>query len=178
MIQKILYATDLGAFTAHGLAHVESLAASTGAEIYIVHAVPPIGELAAAVVRSRCSDSVKKELLRSTEIPGLLETLRDEIYEIILQEPFDQNSLSSRVRSVVVRTGAAANVILSEAEECGADLIVVGSHSIDAIDGRLLGSVAAKILQLSKTPVYLIPMMNPANIVGYSNKVSQSYYRI
>jgi hypothetical protein len=38
---------------------------------------------------------------------------------------------------------------------------VVGSHSADALDGRLLGSVATKVLQLAKVPVLMVPMMNP-----------------
>lgn len=162
MIKTILFATDLGAFTIQGLAHVESLAESLKADIHIVHALPPIGQLTAAVVRTRFSDKVQQELLHASNIPGLLDTLKEQIFEMLLQEPFEESDLATKVKDIAVLCGQPAAVILEESERIKADLIVVGSHSVDALDGRMLGGVAAKVLQLSKTPVYLVPMMNPA----------------
>ena len=159
------------------MAHVESLARDLDARIHIVHAVPPIGNLAAAVVRSRCSESVKREVLRSAHVTGLLETLREQIFELLLQEPFAESQLVERVQDIKVLSGQPAAIILAEAERNNSDLIVIGSHSVDALDGRLLGSVAAKVLQLSKTPVYLVPMMNPANVVGYRSNTYGTGYR-
>jgi nucleotide-binding universal stress UspA family protein len=50
-------------------------------------------------------------------------------------------------------------VILDEARKLGADLLVVGSHSHGAAQEIPLGRTAARLLQLSETPVYLVPML-------------------
>lgn len=161
MIKNILFATDLGAFTTHSLLHVESLARQFNARVSVIHAVPPIGDFAAAVVRSHCSDEVKREVLKTPHIKGLLEAMREQIFEILAREPFEETSFLSMIAEISVLPGQPAAVILREAERLGADLIVVGSHSAEALDGRLLGSVATKVLQLAKVPVFMVPMMNP-----------------
>lgn len=166
MINNILFATDLGVFTAHGLVHVEALAEKFNARINIVHAVPPIGDLAAAVVRSHCSELVKAEVLNTPHIKGLLESLREDIFEALLQDPIHHRELLARLQSINVLPGQPAAVILEEADRVQADLIVMGSHGIDALDSRVLGSVVTKVMQLTRVPVYLVPMMDPAKLYG------------
>lgn len=162
MISKVLFATDLGAYTTHGLLHVESLARQFDAKVHVIHAVPPIGEFAAAVMRSHCSDQVKQEVLQAPHIKGLLEALREQIFESLMRDPSNKSEFLARIQDIVVLPGHPAAVILAEAERLQVDLIIVGSHSSDAIDCRLLGSVATKVLQLARTPVFMIPMANPA----------------
>src|SRR5690606_16249985 len=127
MIKTILFATDLGAFTSHSLLHVEALARQFNAQVSIVHAVPPIGEFAAAVVRSYCSDQVKKEVLQTPHIAGLLDAMRDQIFEVLAREPIVEAGLLGFVKDIIVAPGQPAAVILKEADRIGADLIVVGS---------------------------------------------------
>lgn len=169
MIKKILLGADLGPFTSHMLLHLDALTERFDAKVHVVHAVSPLGELASAVVRSRCSERVKAEVLANTHITGLLETIRDEIFETFSNCQYIENNLVERISEVVVAPGPAANLILYEAERSGADMILVGSHGTESIDGRILGSVAAKILQLSKIPVMMVPMMDPANMSGLPN---------
>ena len=83
MIRRILFASDLGAYTHHALVHVESLARHYNAEISLVHVVPPVSDFAGAVIRSRCSDTVKKEVLAAGNVQGLLEAIRDDVFDII-----------------------------------------------------------------------------------------------
>jgi len=56
----------------------------------------------------------------------------------------------------VVLHGKAAAEIASYARKGKYDLIVMGSHGYGAIERLLLGSVAAKVLALCRTPVLLI----------------------
>lgn len=177
MINTILFATDLGAFTAHSLIHVESLAKQYGAKVSVMHAVPPIGEFAAAVVRSHCSEQVKQEVLSTSHISGLMDTMREQIFEVLAREPFVESGLLSMIVDIVVAPGQPAAVILSEAQRVGADLIVIGSHSTDALDGRILGSVATKVLQLAKVPVLMVPMMNPNELMSTGRARLQSGFR-
>ncbi len=169
MFKKILFAADLGAFTSHALLNVESLAESFNAEVLIVHAIPPLGEFAASVVRSHCSELVKSEVLGTLRIEGLVDSVSKEVYDTLHENNFIDGSIIPRVKDVVVAPGHPASVILYEAERQGVDLIVIGSHGTESLDGRLLGSVASKVLQLAKVPVFMVPMMNPSYAIGATN---------
>ena len=158
MIKKILFATDLGPYTSHALLHVESLSRSYDATINLVHAVPPISDFAAAIVKSHCSETVKAEVLSAPHIKGLLECVRNEIFEQIATNALVEENMVKRISEIIVVPGYPASVILDEAKRCQADIIVIGSHGAESIDNRLLGSVANKILQLAKVPVFLVPM--------------------
>ncbi|MDE3124263.1 MAG: universal stress protein [Bacteroidota bacterium] len=74
------------------------------------------------------------------------------------------NFLSSAVKHLgdehvktVILEGDTADVILSYADEYNADIIVIGSHSHSGLDTLLLGNVPAKILKLTKKPLFIVP---------------------
>lgn len=166
MIKKILFATDLGAFTAHALLHVESLSRRYDAQVCLLHAVPPIEEFTQAIIHSYCSESVKQEVLQTKGIQGLLESLRDQVYEKVAANRLIDDDLLSRISEVLIVTGNPAKVILIEAERVHADLIVMGSHGSHALCSQVLGSVTTRVLQLAKVPVLMIPMMSPSVLHG------------
>jgi nucleotide-binding universal stress UspA family protein len=72
------------------------------------------------------------------------------------------------------RGGRIAQVILDEAVEAGADLIVLGTHGRRGFQRFLLGSVAETVARLAPVPVLLVrasPVsafgcLNPAEIYG------------
>lgn len=160
MIKKILFATDLGPYTPLALIHVEALARHFNAEICLVHAVPPLSDFTNAVVKSYCSEDVKREVLRTGNIKGIIESVRDEVFDMIASNHLIENNLLSRLGDIVIVSGKPAPIILFEAERLRADLIVIGSHGPDTVDGRVLGSVSTKILQLAKVPVFMVPMLD------------------
>ncbi len=159
MIKKILFAADLGPYTPFALTHVESIARHFDASISLVHAVPPLSEFTNAVVKSYCSDAVKREVLSTHNIKGIIESVRDELFEIIASDLLLEEDLLRRIVDIVILPGKAAPTILFEAERLQVDLIVIGSHGANTIDDRILGSVSAKVLQLARVPVFLIPML-------------------
>lgn len=55
-----------------------------------------------------------------------------------------------------VRTGDPKSVIIDEAKEWGADLIVVGSHGHTGIKRWLLGSVAQSVVSHAPCSVYVV----------------------
>ena len=61
-----------------------------------------------------------------------------------------------RVETLVVEDHLPARGIVDAAANCGADLIVMGSHGRSGIAKLMLGSVAAKVLALSPVPVLVI----------------------
>lgn len=54
--------------------------------------------------------------------------------------------------------GDTAKSILKYGEEWGANLLVMGTHSHSVLEKLLLGTVAEKILEKTKIPVYLVPV--------------------
>jgi nucleotide-binding universal stress UspA family protein len=53
--------------------------------------------------------------------------------------------------------GHPADVITAEAEEIGADLIVIGSSHKNLLERLLLGSVSTDVLHRAKTEVLVVP---------------------
>ncbi|MDN3593896.1 universal stress protein [Zunongwangia endophytica] len=60
--------------------------------------------------------------------------------------------------STALEIGDSAYGILKKAEEWGADLIVMGTHSHSTIEKVLVGTVASKVLEKTNVPVYMIPI--------------------
>ncbi|SOC80246.1 Nucleotide-binding universal stress protein, UspA family [Salinimicrobium sediminis] len=60
--------------------------------------------------------------------------------------------------STYIAEGDTAKTILNYAEEWGAEVLVMGTHSHSTFEKLLLGTVAGKILEKTKTPLYLIPI--------------------
>jgi nucleotide-binding universal stress UspA family protein len=56
----------------------------------------------------------------------------------------------------VLVCGEPASKVTAIAKECGADLIVLGSHGRRGVSRLLLGSVAEKVVRLSPVPVLTI----------------------
>ena len=56
----------------------------------------------------------------------------------------------------VVREGYAATAIVDEANERGADLIVIGTHGLSGLKHMLLGSVAERVVHKAPCPVLTV----------------------
>ena len=60
--------------------------------------------------------------------------------------------------STYITEGDTAKTILSYAEEWGATVLVMGTHSHSTFEKLLMGTVAEKIVEKTKIPVYLVPV--------------------
>lgn len=58
--------------------------------------------------------------------------------------------------TTLLRDGKITDVILDEAKELNADLIVMGAHSMGALERMILGSVSTHVAQHARCPVLLI----------------------
>ncbi|KPY19668.1 Universal stress protein family protein [Pseudomonas savastanoi pv. phaseolicola] len=65
----------------------------------------------------------------------------------------------SLIRTIRVVQGEPASVIIEQAHKLEVDLLVVGSHSRRIEEGTSIGRTAARVLQFSDVPVYMVPMM-------------------
>jgi nucleotide-binding universal stress UspA family protein len=60
------------------------------------------------------------------------------------------------VNTKLVEGSAAYHCILEVAQECGADIIVMGSHGRKGLEKLVLGSVASQILSHTHLPVLIV----------------------
>lgn len=54
--------------------------------------------------------------------------------------------------------GDTAKALLHYAEQWNADVIVMGTHSHSVLEKLLMGTVAEKVLEKTKIPVYMVPV--------------------
>ena len=68
-----------------------------------------------------------------------------------------REELEEMIGEVQVVEGVAHKAILEAAQRVNADVIIMGSHGQTVI-GKMLGSVAHKVVMNSKVPVLLVPI--------------------
>ncbi|MDN3639818.1 universal stress protein [Simiduia curdlanivorans] len=155
MIEKIVCGTDLGPHASYLIYHAVYLARQCGAKVEVVHAVEPLGSFAKAVFKTYSGADNQQA---HQAIDKILASIKDQVIESLADEYMSGLDDLSTICDVVVDQGMPAEVILRHAKESQADLIVIGGQSTRGEGIALLGSVAAKILQLSKVPVLTIPL--------------------
>lgn len=158
MIRSMLYATDLGLYAPFVLQHALALARTFNAELHVIHVVEPMGLFAESVLQSYLAEDVLREL-HSEGVNTMLEGIELRVLASFRDELGEGNQDLELIRSVRVVQGDPSNVILEQALRLEVDLLVVGSHSHGAEGDTPIGRTAARVLQLSEVPVYMVPMV-------------------
>lgn len=156
-IQTILYATDLAPQAYRVFRHALALAQRHDAQIVLLHVIEPLGPTGESLVRNVISDAKYQELKRSG-----VDQLRQEIHsrlERFCREELGKHADEAReIAEIRTIEGQPAAVILREAENADADIIVMGTHGYSRVARAFLGSVANKVLQHTRTPVFIVPL--------------------
>jgi nucleotide-binding universal stress UspA family protein len=124
-------------------------AKAMNAEIYIVHVIADIAhyEMEYAPIMgfegfsADCSFKSIKEQKKEA----------DNFLAAVIQH---LNDTTIKTRAL---DGKTAETILAFADECKADLIVIGPQSHNSFEKILLGDVASKVVKHSKIPVLIVP---------------------
>ncbi len=87
---------------------------------------------------------------REEEIASLRHELNKRVNELTL--------CGLNAQPLFIEENGVAGVILDQAKEIGADLIVMGSHGRGALAGAFLGDVTNEVLRGSPCPVLVVPM--------------------
>lgn len=156
MVKRILYATDLGLYLPYVMKRVSELAATTGAVMDVLHVVEPMGLFAESIINAYLPED-EKDYLRQRGRSEVLKQIRLQVMDTIDAE-YQGNDY--KIDEVIVEQGNPASTIIEQAKLRHADLIAIGSHGQQAVRGGLVGSVVAKVLQMSPIPVYMVPMMS------------------
>ncbi|EFW81025.1 universal stress protein family protein [Pseudomonas savastanoi pv. glycinea str. B076] len=154
----MLYATDLGLYAPYVTQHALALARTFNAGLYVIHVVEPMGLFAESVLQSHLGEEALKEL-RGKGVNTFLDAIEQRVLDGFREELGDGHADLSLIRTIRVVQGEPASVIIEQAHKLEVDLLVVGSHSRRIEEGTSIGRTAARVLQFSDVPVYMVPMM-------------------
>ncbi|AHL33014.1 universal stress protein UspA [Pseudomonas brassicacearum] len=158
MIRSMLYATDLGLYAPYVMQHALALARTFEAELYVVHAVEPMGLFAESVLQSYLDEQALNEFHRQG-LNTVMANIEHRVLDSFREELGEGQQDLKLIKSVRVYQGDPSQVILEQAAKLSVDLLIVGSHCQGASGETPLGRTAARVLQLSRVPVYLVPLV-------------------
>ena len=138
-MKRILVALDRSPRAETVLARATTVAQSTGAELYLFHAVSIPVEVPPEAFTSSPNELVER--WRS-------DAVRDLEKRAAAVDP-------KLVTHVLARTGSPWSAICASAKEHDVDLIVIGSHGYDAID-HVLGTTASKVVNHADRSVLVV----------------------
>jgi len=139
---NILCPVDFSEDSERALAAALALARATDGHVTLVTVVDPLLSAGAAAAGLEAHRALHEQTQR--ELADLLERASAGMAE-------------SRVPAVGVRTGKPADEILAQADDCNADVIVMGMRGIGGAQKLLLGSTSERVLQHACVPVLIIP---------------------
>jgi len=157
MIRSMLYATDLGVYAPLVMQHALAMARTFQSDLYVIHAVEPMGLFAESVLQSYLDEPALTEL-HSLGLTTVMATIESKVMANIREELGEGNPDLGLIRAVRVCQGEPSEVILDQAQRLDVDLVVLGSHCQGAEADVSLGRTASRVLQLSPVPVYMVPL--------------------
>ncbi|WP_371359795.1 universal stress protein [Pseudomonas sp. KT_2_4] len=158
MIRSMLFATDLGLYAPYVMQHAVALARTFKADLYVIHVVEPIGLFAESVLQSYLDETALSEW-QSKGLSTVMATIEQRVLDSFREEWEEGEQDLQWIRSVKVIQGDPCEVILDQLRKLSVDLLIVGSHSQATGVAVPLGRTAARVLQLSPVPVYLVPSL-------------------
>ncbi|MBK5542761.1 universal stress protein [Pseudomonas sp. TH05] len=158
MIRSMLYATDLGLYAPYVMQHAVELARTFNADLHVIHAVEPMGLFAESVLQSYLDEQALNDF-HNQGLSTVMASIEQRVLDSFREELGEGMQDLALIQSVRVFQGDPAQVILEQAAKLSVDLLIVGSHSHEAGVETPLGRTAARVLQLAKVPVYLVPLV-------------------
>jgi nucleotide-binding universal stress UspA family protein len=145
---KILLAIDEPEFSEGAIREVEERFGTPDATVRVLHVVGKFVPPAAALL----------------DAGGSLEGVREEVvsrYRALVEGAAERLKARGLTAEGVVKDGNPGKVIIEEAKEWGADVIVVGSHGHGALERLLMGSVAQYVVHHAPCLVIIAHQKEP-----------------
>jgi nucleotide-binding universal stress UspA family protein len=138
----ILFANDFSEGSDYAFEFALSLAKTYSAKLVIVHVINEPVDLRGFYVPHISFENLEKEIADSAE-KMLDQFCNDNLKEIAQFEKF-------------VLSGIPYEEIINKADECRADLIVMGTHGRKGMDHILFGSTAERVVRSARVPVMTV----------------------
>lgn len=150
-MKKILIAVDYNPVSEKVAEQGYELAKSLNAEVCLIHVLDDVGFYGAQYPTFMGYDGYSgmgPDLDVAMEMRNIAEEFLEKA-RTHLKDPHVKTHLAE---------GDTAKTIMAYGEEWGANVLVMGTHSHSVLEKLLLGTVAEKILEKTKIPVYLVPV--------------------
>ena len=146
-IHRILIAVDDSSYSDQAVNYGVLLAKNLGSKITLVH----VDEIPIS------SPYSADPLLNETPamIPELMH-IQEEASKLLFKKIKEQHGDIVEM-STVTKIGRAQDEILSVADDCKADMIILGTHGRTGFDHFISGSVSESVARKAKCPVLIIP---------------------
>lgn len=141
-IRRILAPTDFSDISVETVASASELAEHFGAELLIVHVIPPVPTL-------------PSDPHYSFEVPAYQEALRESAERQLQAAVKAQVTSVIRSRTLVSHGDPAREIVRIAAEE-SVDLIVIATHGLTGWQHIVFGSVAEKVVRTARCPVLAV----------------------
>jgi nucleotide-binding universal stress UspA family protein len=139
---SILCPVDFSAHSERALTYAIDLAQLTSAHVTILTVVDSFLEAASSAA-------------------GLADTLmhqtQEELQGLLARISVTRGTLRE-APGISIVNGDAAEEILKQIEECGADLVVMGTQGLEGTSRFVFGSTTEKVLRESRVPVLAVPL--------------------
>ncbi|MFH1494300.1 MAG: universal stress protein [Pseudomonadota bacterium] len=140
---RILASTDLSAPSRHAMDRAFRLAAETGAQLTLMHAV-----------QQSAIEALQKLLGQDgTEV---VERIRAQAHEALSQLAADLGQACGISAAIHLAAGNVPHVIVEYADTIDADLLVIGSQGEGFLRHLLFGTTASRLLRLTRRPMLLV----------------------
>lgn len=156
-IKTILYATDMGEHMRPVFRFAIDIAKNHKAKIIMLHVIEPLSSGALVTIDVYMPKFNAKEVLQDGMKKALVK-MQQRLSNFCEDEQIKDPTDCEIISKVKVVNGRCAESIVHQAEQLGADLIVVGTNTGPSMPSHFLGSTARNVTQLSKTPVLVVPV--------------------
>jgi nucleotide-binding universal stress UspA family protein len=146
MFRRILIANDLSDASRPALEAGLELARLLGAEATVLYVSVPVYPVNHWYVPHIGDDVAALRAITDREEAAARQKLADDVRAIA----------GDRQVAILLKSGAAAEVILEQAAAASVDLIVVGTHGRSGVERLLLGSVAEKVSRKARCSVLTV----------------------
>jgi len=138
----ILFANDFSEGSDYAFEYAMSLVKTYSAKLVIVHVINEPVDLRGFYVPHISFENLEKEIADGAE-KMLDKFCNDNLKDVAGYEKF-------------VLSGIPYEEIVSKADECGADLIIMGTHGRKGMDHILFGSTAERVVRSARIPVMTV----------------------
>ena len=154
-IKKILYATDLSKNARYAFGYAASIANRFGARITILHVLEELSHSATIRLAAMLGEDKWQEV-QDRNIHDVLDTIRTRLETFCQDADKELEECPYLVDDVVIKLGEPVEIILSQAEEIGCDLVVMGTHGHGLLADAMMGSTATRVVRRSQLPVLIV----------------------
>lgn len=152
-IKRILCVTDFSKNSAYAYMYALSLADRHNAVVTVLHIIEDLGPSEKAFLQAFLPVDYHQKRVNEA-----IDQMKNRLQVFCDKHSKDFPDCSLRIDSVNVYEGIPAEEILIQAKKLCVDVIVMGSHGKGSSIYPFFGSVARRVVELSRIPVFVIPL--------------------